>query len=275
MAPAASTLDLSRWCLRRRGPARARGRRRQPTAAAAGRGRRRACGGAAAGALAATLARPWAAQAAQQQQQRLVSEDGGFELMVPGSFLVAANRAVAGASRAQTLAIATDLRRKAVLSVRQEPVPAALRALLDETTAPTAEQVARALTAPLADAVAQGEAKAAVGGVLYGESGTVGFSLDGWDAGLRAQRPYFSLAYTAEVCRGKIGAEGMGGRLSCDAPDGKGPLPTIRRRSRCVSALRKGMVLTLRASAEERVWDDDQFDREVDEALSSFLLLSD
>lgn len=144
------------------------------------------------------------------------SASGHLALVVPDAFLVAANRPVADVVKAQTLVIATDLGRRAVISVRQEPLPVALRELLERTTSPTPEQAARALTAPLADAVAMGEAKAAVGGVINGETGTVGFELGDVDADVRGggdgldaapARPFFSYEYTAEVCRGKIGAE--------------------------------------------------------------------
>lgn len=66
-------------------------------------------------------------------------------------------------------------------------------------------------------------------------------------------------------------AQSLGGKLSCDAPNGGGPLATVRRRNRCVSALRRGMVLTLRVSAEDAMWDD-ALQHEAQLALDSFML---
>ena len=109
----------------------------------------------------------------------VVAADGGFAFTAPTGFRVAANRQAGGRGASETLAIATDLRRFAVISVRVEPWPATLADLLDNATvAPSPQDLARAITQPLADAVVLGTTES-VDGVVNGESGTVAFELVG------------------------------------------------------------------------------------------------
>ncbi|GHP07945.1 hypothetical protein PPROV_000668700 [Pycnococcus provasolii] len=210
-----------------------------------------------------------------------------FSFTAPVGFRVAANRPSSSSSPAsflgtsssgETLAIATDLRRFAVISVRTEPYPEALRNLILQTSSnessatPSAEQISRAITQPLADAVVFGTTDS-VAGVVNGESGTVAFNLlDAQATNVQnCAAPAIKYEYVVEVCRGKIDAtQGLDGKAMCLSPRDDGPLPTIRRRNRCVTVLRADQtLLTIRASAEDRAWDD-QLDADTASALASF-----